>query len=653
MASLRESAGKDDKKPTAPATAQSEAISPSVEKPIDPISVDAVKKKDKKKRKKAEDEPVPILGDLLDLLTLAVVYGHLYVTPFTKVEESFNLQATHDLLYYTFRNVGFFDHFQYPGVVPRTFIGPMILYFFCYTFISAFTGDENGMQFNSAAKLDPIYGLYMARGVLGFLFVLSLRSLRESTERVFGLVAGNWFAVLNLTQFHLMFWGSRTLPNIFALVFMNFATSFWINSFKPLTAKEKKEKKARAIKLPPGMGDPEDRKPKDDSLAKEPWIPYDTLYAIALGTFAALVFRLELVALIGPIILSELVHKKIQLKPTIIVGLIFAALSIGLTLTIDSFFWSSPYFWPELEVFKFNILEGRSKEYGVSPFHAYFTSLLPRIAPFAYPMALYAATFEKRVRRILLPAFIFVTCMSFIGHKEWRFIVYVVPLLNIAAGITITHFSYPETLDTSKEKPRTKKDPKAPKPPTPKTPLWRTFVFLCLVLTVLASASISVVSLSISRHNYPGGRAMKVLHIIAQPTTKVDGFPKVHIDSFTAMNGVSLFLESGRRDGWVYSKNETHTSPKDFLDAGYTHLLSATPKFHGEKEWKVVGHVKGYSRIEMDPRGLLNWVVDTAMQVVKGDLSFKKNDLLIGLPLPFDVVLEPKIYLLQKAGWRK
>jgi alpha-1,6-mannosyltransferase len=62
-----------------------------------------------------------------------VVLLHLYVAPFTKVEESFNIQATHDILAYGVPNQNVsialkkYDHFEFPGPVPRTFVGAVLL----------------------------------------------------------------------------------------------------------------------------------------------------------------------------------------------------------------------------------------------------------------------------------------------------------------------------------------------------------------------------------------------------------------------------------------------------------------------------------------------------------------------------------------------
>jgi alpha-1,6-mannosyltransferase len=71
---------------------------------------------------------------LFFLLIPTFILIHLFVAPYTKVEESFNIQAIHDILVHgipTENPSQFFtsnyDHVSFPGSVPRTFAGALVL----------------------------------------------------------------------------------------------------------------------------------------------------------------------------------------------------------------------------------------------------------------------------------------------------------------------------------------------------------------------------------------------------------------------------------------------------------------------------------------------------------------------------------------------
>ena len=74
--------------------------------------------------------PDTLLAASIPLLVLL----YLYVAPYTKVEESFNIQAVHDHLrnHIAFRQIQSFlrenyDHLTFTGPVPRTFVGSVVL----------------------------------------------------------------------------------------------------------------------------------------------------------------------------------------------------------------------------------------------------------------------------------------------------------------------------------------------------------------------------------------------------------------------------------------------------------------------------------------------------------------------------------------------
>ena len=57
------------------------------------------------------------------------------------------------------------------------------------------------------------------RGVLGLLNAASLVAFGRSVQKAFGTSAGVWYALFQASQFHAIYYASRTLPNMFAFVF--------------------------------------------------------------------------------------------------------------------------------------------------------------------------------------------------------------------------------------------------------------------------------------------------------------------------------------------------------------------------------------------------------------------------------------------------
>lgn len=75
-----------------------------------------------------------VLSIFMMSLVPLLVLVHLYVSPYTKVEESFNIQAIHDIITFGIptKNVteqlsAYYDHVSFPGSVPRTFVGALLL----------------------------------------------------------------------------------------------------------------------------------------------------------------------------------------------------------------------------------------------------------------------------------------------------------------------------------------------------------------------------------------------------------------------------------------------------------------------------------------------------------------------------------------------
>ncbi|KAF3637951.1 Dol-P-Man:Man(7)GlcNAc(2)-PP-Dol alpha-1,6-mannosyltransferase [Capsicum annuum] len=494
-----------------------------------------------------------------DLLLGSVAAFYVFMVPYTKVEESFNLQAMHDILYHR-QKIEKYDHLEFPGVVPRTFVGALIVSILASPVIFL-------MNLLHLPKLYSLYAVLVVtdfdfvcvvRMVLGGIVLSTLRFFRIQIKKKFGSQVEGFFVILTASQFHLLFYCTRPLPNILAFALVNLAYGFWFKG---------------------------------------------SLYAaLNCMVFATLVFRCDILLLIGPLGLELLLTKSVSFWKALTSCLAAAFLSIGLTVLVDSVIWRR-LLWPELEVFWFNSVLNRSSEWGVScirklflnkceqthPFHWYFTSALPRSLLAAYPLFLLGVLLDRRVFFYILPVLSFVLLYSKLPHKELRFIISSIPVFNFAAAVAASR------LYNNRKK-----------------NLWR-YLYIAMLGLVLGSLGCTAVFFMASYENYPSGYALKALHRIvrrfysnfvvpkaviwssagAGGVTKNSDELRVHIDTFSAMNGISRFCEYNYP--WRYSKEE-NISLVDLQMRNFTYLLNENSYIEG---FKCLMSVDGFSRVRV------------------------------------------------------
>mmetsp|Transcript_21034 Transcript_21034/g.27199 ORF Transcript_21034/g.27199 Transcript_21034/m.27199 type:complete len:543 (-) Transcript_21034:234-1862(-) len=108
--------------------------------------------------------------------------------------------------------------------------------------------------------------------------------------------------------------------------------------------------------------------------------------------------------------------------------------TIGLSVAIDSYFYGSFTFTPWNFV-KFNVIEGGSAAFGSHPWHWFVSQGLPVICGPFVPLTLMGSWWAgKRASGLAAVAAWFVVIHSLSAHKEFRFLLPILPICNIYAG---------------------------------------------------------------------------------------------------------------------------------------------------------------------------------------------------------------------------
>ncbi|KAL0429151.1 UNVERIFIED_CONTAM: Dol-P-Man:Man(7)GlcNAc(2)-PP-Dol alpha-1,6-mannosyltransferase, partial [Sesamum radiatum] len=201
-------------------------------------------------------------------------------------------------------------------------------------------------------------------------------------------------------------------------------------------------------------------------------------------------------------------------------------------------------------------------------FHWYFTSALPRSLLAAYPLFLLGVLLDRRIRFCVIPVLSFVLLYSKLPHKELRFIISSLPIFNLSAAIASSRIYNNR-----------------------KKSFWK-YLYVAMLGLFLISLGCTVLTFMASYENYPSGHALKALHKMGRLTNNSKEV-WVHIDTFSAMNGISRFCENNEL--WRYSKEEGILL-HEFQGRNFTYLLSEHALIHG---YKCLFSTKGFSGVRL------------------------------------------------------
>lgn len=328
-------------------------------------------------------------------------------------------------------------------MVPRTFLGALGLSLASLPFRAAF----------GALGLPKVFLLLAVRGTLAAGVCTSIALLSRAVRSKFGGSTAVAFLVALSASPHYLFYASRTLPNVFAMLLVARCAAHWL--WSPLVTPSKLQRASASLY-------------SRATHALTAWAtptPHQVA-TVAYLLVAMLWFRCDMLVLVVTVGVAWLVAGRATLPQLVAVGGVIAVVAVGVTVGVDTALWRR-WLWPEAEVFLTNTTTGESEKYTdqLHAWHWYFSTAIPKgmvgALPFL-PLGLLQITtlavgprkeggggrrgvfpWVSRIRiqgldwgvcELTLPALAFIALLSLLKNKQPRFIFPVFPILFIAAG---------------------------------------------------------------------------------------------------------------------------------------------------------------------------------------------------------------------------
>ncbi|KAF7138049.1 hypothetical protein RHSIM_Rhsim07G0037600 [Rhododendron simsii] len=289
------------------------------------------------------------------------------------------------------------------------------------------------------------------------------------------------------------------------------------------------------------------------NLAYGNWLKGHFYAALNCLIFATLIFRCDVLLLLCPLGLELLLTKSITLWKALKCCIGTALFCIGLSVLVDTIMWKK-FVWPEFQVLWFNSVLNRSSEWGLGVF------------------------LDRRVVFYILPVVSFVLLYSKLPHKELRFVISSVPMFNLSAAIAASR------MDRG--------------------------LHGCLYYCIGHIDHLHMRYSKASKESRLQSEKLVYPHVGSLTNNSTEQW--VHIDPFSAMNGISRFCEY--EFPWRYCKEEG-IPIQEFDQMNFTYLLKTSGKYVQGPEFSRRAMICELTNTKRDLSGMTMTVADAAMQL--------------------------------------